>query len=141
MDTATGLGSGAPIAAAALVAAEVELVVVGGCALVLLDVAESCSDLDVVPEPSAANLERLCSALDALGAARPSLRTIAERSVSSATSPFGRIDLMLETARREYRALAFDGSNCRVAGTVVRVAAVADVLRLRRMYSEADRGQ
>jgi hypothetical protein len=132
--TGTGLGSSAPIAAAALVAYGVELVVVGGCALVIRGGAEQCSDLDVVPEPSVANLARLCSALDAIGARRPSAKAIAERQLTSMTSPYGRIDVMVATARREFGALATAASECSVAGVPVPVAATADVLRLRAEF-------
>jgi hypothetical protein len=134
----TGLGAGAPLAAAALVAHGVELVVVGGCALVLRDLAATCGDLDVVPEPSAANLIRLGAALDAIGATRPSDRVVRERNVTSASSPFGRIDIMVATARREYASLKVAASTCRVAGVPVRAAAVEAVLRLRTEFAGVD---
>jgi hypothetical protein len=134
---ATGLGSGAPIAAAALVARGVELVVVGGCALVIHGGADRCGDLDIVPEPGAANLVRLGAALDDLGANRPSVSVIGDRPLTSVSSPFGRIDLMIETARREYDHLARNATAHRVAGVSVRVAAIADVLRLRERYRGA----
>jgi hypothetical protein len=141
VELATGLGIGAPIAAAALVAHGVELVVIGGCALVLHEVADRCSDLDVVPEPSAANLERLCEVLDALGATRPSCRVIAKRRVTSASSSYGRIDMMVATARREYGLLSAGATPRQVAGVSVPVASVADVLRLRQEFAGPDRGE
>ena len=131
---ATGLGTAAPLAAAALVAFGVELVVIGGCALVLREVADHCSDLDVVPEPGATNLARLCAALGDLGASRLNPRTVSARPVSSVTSPYGRIDLMVATARREYDALLARSTEVRVAGVPVPVAAVSDALRLRNEF-------
>jgi hypothetical protein len=129
------LGTGAPIAAAALVALEVELVVVGGCALVLRDVEAVCGDLDVVPMPDAANLRTLCRALDVLGVRRPSARVIGRRPITSVASPYGRIDLMIETARREYEDLASHASERDVYGVRVPVASIADVLRLRERFA------
>jgi hypothetical protein len=138
---ATGLGTAAPLAAALLVASGVELVVVGGCALVLREVSEHCGDLDVVPAPGATNLARLCAALGDLGAARPRPRTVAERSVSSVTSPYGRVDFMVATARREYDELLGRATDVRVAGVPVPVAAVADVLRLRTEFGGGRDGE
>jgi hypothetical protein len=130
----TGSGAGAPVAAAALVAYGVDLVVVGGCALVIAGVADRCGDLDVVPEPGAANLERLRNALDRLGAPRPSMQSLCHRQMASVSSPYGPIDLMTETARREYRHLAARATDRCVAGVPVPVAAIDDVLRLREHF-------
>lgn len=137
----TSSGSNAPIAAAALVAYGVELVVVGGCALVIAGVSDRCGDLDVVPEPDAPNLERLCNAIERLGAPRPAMRALSRRQMASVSSPYGRIDLMTETARREYRHLAMHAARHRVAGVPVPVAAIEDVFRLRDHFRElADGG-
>jgi hypothetical protein len=137
----TSLGVGAPLAAAALVADGVELVVVGGCALVISGVADRCGDLDVVPNPDPANLERLGRALDALCASRPSDRAIRDRDVTSARSPFGRIDLLVATARCEYSTLAGRATEHDVAGVRVPIAALADVLRLRARFRGGDHDQ
>jgi hypothetical protein len=131
---ATGLGTAAPLAAAALVAFGVELVVIGGCALVLREYADQCADLDVVPEPGAANLALLCTALGDLGASRLRPRIVSERAVSSVTSPYGRIDFMVATARREYPSLLMGAADVRIAEVPVPVAAVADALRLRAEF-------
>jgi hypothetical protein len=137
----SGLGSGSALAAATLVACGVELVVVGGCALVLLEVEDHCGDLDIVPKLGSENLSRLCAALDDLGATRPPRHAIGERQLTSATSPFGRIDLLTETARREYGHLASNASERCVAGVPIPVAAIADVLRLRARFRGADDGE
>jgi hypothetical protein len=130
----TSLGANAPIAAAALVAYGVDLVVVGGCALLIAGTTDRCGDLDVVPGPGAANLERLGNALERLGAPRPAMRALCHRELTSVSSPYGRIDLMTETARREFCHLAMHASLHRVAGVPVPVAAIEDVLRLRARF-------
>jgi hypothetical protein len=56
---------------AALNAGQVAYVIVGGMAVAAHGVVRATRDLDLVPEPSAANLERLASALVALGAEHP----------------------------------------------------------------------
>jgi hypothetical protein len=128
-----------PIAAAALVAYGAELVVVGGCALVLLGLEPRCADLDIVPETSANNLIRLCAALDALGVTRrPKAESMAERSLTSVDSAYGRVDILLGRARAEYRSLLSNAVTRRVWDVDVRVAAVQDVRRLRARYRDAD---
>ncbi len=139
--TPTGLGTAAPLAAAALVASGVELVVIGGCALVLRGVADQCGDLDIVPEPGAVNLDRLAIALRSLGAARVDTRVIGERTVTSVASPFGRIDLMVATARREYRELRVRSDPICVVTVPVPVATGADALRLRTEFGGLDHVQ
>lgn len=54
---------------AALVDAEVEFVVIGGIALGLHGLIRATEDLDIVPDPSPANLDRLADALVAAEAA------------------------------------------------------------------------
>jgi hypothetical protein len=137
----TGLGTAAPLAAAALVAFGAGFIVVGGCALVLHEVADSCRDLDIVPEPGAASLVRLCDALCDLGGPRLRPQTVSERGLTSVTTPFGRIDVMFATARREYDSLLAGSSDVRVSSVPVRVAAVADVLRLRIEFGGGDGGE
>jgi hypothetical protein len=53
---------------AALAAAEVDHVVIGGIALALHGHIRTTEDLDIVPDPDPANLDRLCRALEAEGA-------------------------------------------------------------------------
>jgi hypothetical protein len=134
ISSATGLGAAAPLAAAVLVASGVKLVVIGGCALVIREAAGECGDLDIVPEHGAVNLALLCTALRDLGASPLSPRIVSERPVSSVTSPYGRVDVMVATARREYHELVRRAADVRVAGVPVPVAAVADVLRLRSEF-------
>lgn len=131
-----------PIAAAALAAYGVDFVVVGGCALVLLDRESRCADLDIVPDLTAENMNRLAEALDALGAtARPSVRAMVDRPLTSVDSPYGRIDVLVRRACIEYRSLASSATVCRVEDVDVRVASVEDVLRLRKRYRQAERDQ
>lgn len=53
---------------AALKAAEVEFIVVGGFAVAAHGFPRATKDVDICPEPTESNLERLASALDALDA-------------------------------------------------------------------------
>lgn len=128
------LGAGAPLAAAALAADGVDFVVVGGCALVLRGLADRCGDLDIVPDPRSDNLDRLRDALQNLGAWALPRDLGVMRNVASATSPFGRIDVMLATAHAEYEALERDADACPFAGVPVRAASEVDVLRLKRRF-------
>jgi hypothetical protein len=131
-----------PIAAAALAAYGVDFVVVGGCALVLLDRESRCADLDIVPDLTAENMSRLAEALDVLGAtARPSVRAMVDRPLTSVDSPYGRIDVLVRRALIEYRSLASSATVCRVEDVDVRVASVEDVLRLRTRYRQVERDQ
>jgi hypothetical protein len=50
----------------ALVQAEVQFVVIGGIALVLQGGMRTTEDLDIVPAPDPANLDRLCNLLQAM---------------------------------------------------------------------------
>jgi hypothetical protein len=56
---------------AALNAGEVAYVIVGGLAVAAHGVVRATRDLDLVPEPSAVNLDRLAAALAELGAEHP----------------------------------------------------------------------
>jgi hypothetical protein len=103
--------------AATLVALGVDLVVVGGCALVVHDVLESS------------------------GGRGSSERVMTERPVTSVESVFGRIDVMTATAAREYGPLAQHSETYWLWGVPVAIAAVPDVLRLRaRFRVDTDRG-
>jgi hypothetical protein len=129
------VGTEAPLGAATLVALGVELVVVGGCALLLHDAADRCGDLDIVPEPSAANLDRLCRALGELRVKKPpSARLLAANPLMSVSSIFGPIDIMIATAKREYAELARRADRVPVGGVPVPLATVADALRLRAEF-------
>jgi len=52
----------------ALIQADVEFVVIGGIALVLHGGLRTTEDLDIVPDPDPANLDRLCSLFQAMDA-------------------------------------------------------------------------
>ena len=99
------------IAVAGFLAARgVELVVVGGCALRLHGRDHEPGDLDLVPEPSAANLRRLFDALDALGTVgrvfRPNDVVLATRDIVTRVTPVGAVDVLLRGGREEYAGLA-----------------------------------
>ena len=93
-----------------LAARDVDLVVAGGCALVLHGHDHEPADLDVVPDPSAANLRRLFAALDALGTVgpvfRPSDHVLATRDIVTRLTPVGAVDVLLRGGRDDYAELA-----------------------------------
>jgi hypothetical protein len=122
------------LAVAALVAQGVELVVVGGCALVLARLATHCGDLDIVPSRTRANLERLVEALSVLGVRGLHLTALSWQPIVGVDSPFGRIDVLLQRSEREYDALRAEGFTSVVLDIPVRVAPVARVVELRRLH-------
>jgi hypothetical protein len=122
------------LAVAALVAQDVELVVVGGCALVLAGLATQCGDLDIVPSRTRANLERLVGALSVLGVRALHLTALSWQPIVGVDSPFGRIDVLLQRSEREYDVLRAEGFISVVLDIPVRVAPVARVLELRRLH-------
>jgi hypothetical protein len=126
--------------AAAFLAARAEFVVVGGCALRLHGRDRIPPDLDLVPEPSPANLRRLFDGLTALGTVgqvwRPNDHALATRDIMSRTTPVGVIDVLLEHGREEYAAFERRALTVPVNGREVRVAAVDDVLELRARFGK-----
>ena len=127
----------APIAAALLAAWGVDFTMVGSCALVLHGVATDCNDLDIVPDLAPANIRRLHDALSRFATLPvPSVRSLATQSVSTVHGPYGRVDVMGESARGVRRADC-PGIGVWVAGVEVRIAAIDDVVRLRACDKEA----
>jgi hypothetical protein len=131
-------------AAGFLAARGARFVVVGGCALVVHGCDHVPSDLDLVPEPSAANLARLFRALDALGIVgrgwRPTEHALATRDIVTRRTPVGRVDVLLGRGREEYPALARTSESVPVGRHAVRVAALDDVLRLRARFGKVEVG-
>jgi hypothetical protein len=127
-------------AAAVMVACGVELVVVGGVAVWLHgDRSDPLKDLDVVPAPTSANLERLVCSRAALGAyARtwPSTRRLHQSELETVQTSFGPIDLLTQRGREEYGSLRAAATVVSVRETPVAVASVADVIRLKRQFKE-----
>jgi hypothetical protein len=124
------------LAAAVLVAYEAEFIVVGGCAFVMHGAQATCGDLDIVPRPG--TTERLIEALTRLGVPEcPPQRVFDGRDVCGFDSPFGRVDVMMQRAREEYDELSARAIDRDVYGVSIRVAALADVRRLRLQFKGA----
>jgi hypothetical protein len=124
----------AAFAAAVLCELGVELVVVGGCALVLAGLEADCGDLDVVPERSSENLGRLTQALVMLGAREVRGETFRCRPIVPVDTPFGHVDVLLQRSELEYRELRQGGTDVVVEQVAVRVAPIARVLELQRLH-------
>ena len=126
------------LAAASFAARGAVFVVVGGCALRLHGCDNVPNDLDVVPEPSLANVRRLLDAIAALGSVGPAKRlsdhALTTGDIVTKTTPVGSVDAMLATGRKEYAALERGATSIIVRSHEVRVAAVDDVRRLRAHF-------
>jgi hypothetical protein len=134
-----------PLLAAAVLAADrPAFIVVGGCAMRLHGLSHQPSDLDIVPEPSRANVHLLFHAFDVLGTVRgtvfPTLHTLESRDVVTVISTLGPVDVMFRTARNEYKRLARAAAEITIGDTAVTVAALDEVLRLRARYREVASG-
>ncbi|MBO0770410.1 MAG: hypothetical protein J2P35_03020 [Actinobacteria bacterium] len=126
--------------AAAVIAAEgVSFVLVGSAALWLHGEPISISDTDLVPEPSEPNLHRLHEALTHMAfwpQAVPPLWRLRLLDIASATTPYGKIDCLLERGRADWERLYRSSVMIPVADAPVRVAARADAWALRRQFKE-----
>jgi hypothetical protein len=127
-------------AAAVMVSCGVELVVVGGAALWLHgDRSALLKDLDVVPAPDPANLERLVSCRQTLGAPRrtwPSAGRLVRCELVTVQTSFGPIDILSQRGREEHQSLRAAATLVPVLGEAVPVASPVDVLRLKRQFKE-----
>ncbi len=126
--------------AAILAAGGVRFVVVGSAVLWMRCVDIVVHDLDLVPDPTAPNLQLLVDTLPGMGVLASDLPVsgVLETSALMAFSTaYGTVDVLVDRGRKEYRALA-DAATCTlVAGVPVALASSSDVNRLRRQFKEA----
>jgi hypothetical protein len=126
--------------AAAFLARRADFVVVGGCALMLHGYEHLPADLDVVPEPSLANMCRLFDGLTALGAIgrarRPNDQALLTAEILRRTTSVGMIDVLVARGQEEYAALESRAKSMPVREREVRVAAVTDVLEMRARFGK-----
>jgi hypothetical protein len=126
--------------AAAFLARRADFVVVGGCALMLRGHDHLPPDLDVVPEPSLANLCRLLDGLTALGTVgrerRPNDQALLAADILRRTTSVGMIDVLVARGLEDYAALESRATSMLVGESEVRVAAVADVLEMRVRFGK-----
>ena len=117
-------------------------VLIGGFASVIHGSPYVTTDIDVVPEPSGANLERLSAALDELHArvwtdAEPGgvpfdhdASSLAASRTWNLVTDFGRLDLAFEpSGTGGYADVARDAVHLTILGAEVDVASLADVIR------------
>ncbi len=127
-------------ATAVLVSRGVHLVVVGGAARWLHgDRSSPLKDLDIVPAPDPANLERLLGCRELLGAPPrtwPTGARLVRCDLVTVPTSFGPIDVLTQRGREEYRSLRAAATSVSVLGEPVPVASPADVLRLERQFKE-----
>jgi len=148
----------------------VRFVLVGGFAAVIHGSPYVTTDVDVVPERTEANLERLSDALDAMHArvwtaAEPEglpfghdARSLLDVKVWNLVTDHGRLDLtFVPSGTTGYDDLVRDAVELSILGVKVDVASLADVIRskeaagrekdrlvlpvLRRLLEEGPRGQ
>lgn len=124
---------------AALAAAGVDYVTVGGFAVIAHGVVRATVDVDIVPSPEPSNALRMSEALvrlDAHPAGEPELAVTADLLARDANtrfiSPAGQIDVL---AQGQYRRLFADlrarAATIEVEGTPVIVASRNDLIRLK----------
>lgn len=130
------------LAAAVLAAGGARFVVVGSVALWAGGVDTAPHDLDVVPDPTPANLEFVVCSLPGLGVlARhiPAPGTLRSLTMTTFSTAYGTIDVLLQRGREEYLALADHASRVVVAGVPVAVASLYDATRLRNRFKSGPR--
>lgn len=126
----------------ALVEAEVRFVLVGGFAAVIHGSPYVTTDLDVVPDTSPANFERLSVALDRLGARVWSQSTpeglpfshdassLASVAIWNLVTDHGRLDITVTpSGTAGYGDLIRDAEHLTIFGLAIDVASLADVVR------------
>ena len=120
----------------------VRLVLIGGFAAVIHGSPYVTTDLDVVPDPSAANLRRLSAALDELHAriwtdADPEgvpfdhdAASLGASRTWNLVTDFGRLDITFEPSGTDgFADVARDAVHLTILGADVDVASLADVIR------------
>jgi hypothetical protein len=128
------------VPAAMLVAAGVQLIVVGSAALVVYGDLDHANDLDIVPKCTASNLAQLRAELRHLAYHVPTIQSLARADVATIQTSFGSIDLLLERGRREFDALAGRARAVDVHGVSVALSSRADAWRLRHRFKVSARG-
>jgi hypothetical protein len=133
---------------AALDRHDVDYVLIGGAASVLHGAPTVTTDVDVVPERSPENLQRLVACLRELGARRvtdpgahpspPSLADLRYR-IELFDSPVGGIDVVFEARRiGGYERLVRAAETREVEGASIRVAALDDLI-MGKQWSDRDK--
>ncbi|MDA0167524.1 nucleotidyltransferase [Solirubrobacter taibaiensis] len=112
---------------AALNAADVAYVTIGGVAVAAHGVVRAIRNLDLVPEPSTANVERLVSTLYALGADR-SLFDLSRPFLDRFTTIHGKVDVYNGVSdNRSYPELAVSAISVDVGGEPAPICSLSDL--------------
>lgn len=127
---------------AALEAAKVRYVVIGGTAAAIRGATHVTFDLDVTPERSRENLERLAAALRTLNARLAEVppdvsasfqldgSSLGNGSIWTFETDHGRLDVTFEPSGTQgYRDLRRDADETEIDGMRIVVASLADVIR------------
>lgn len=125
------------LAAGVLAAQDVSFLLVGSAALWLRGEPIDVGDVDAVIEPGEANLRRLHAALTALTirpAAIASVSRLREVSITSAVTPYGKVDCFLDRGRRDWDRLRLGAGYLPVADVPVLVASAPDAWALRHRF-------
>ena len=120
----------------------VRYVLIGGLAAILHGASHLTTDVDIVPEEAARNLERLSAALVELGARirvvgeddgvpfRHDAESLARVRIWNLVTDRGNLDITFEPSGTQgYEDLRRDAVSMRVRGVEVPVASLADVIR------------
>ncbi len=119
---------------------EVDFVVIGGLATIHWGSPFVTWDIDITPERTIANLDRLSAALDELGAriragdeTLPFSHTgasLADAQAWNLRTPFGDLDIsFVPDGTQGYPDLVRDAADEKINGVEVRIASLADVIR------------
>jgi hypothetical protein len=133
---------------AALAAANVEFVVIGGVALGLHGFIRATEDLDIVPDPDPANLDRLCAVLEAHAATlllNPSRRFGSRKAWMlrrgrnvSVTTAHGDLDIVRALSGvPDYAVLAADAERYEIEGMTIAVASPDRLTEMKRARDSA----
>lgn len=128
---------------------EVEFVVIGGVAVGAHGYVRATEDLDLVPEPSAANAERLARALARLGATLPTAEGRPFRAAGDVAALKRRRNLTLDTRHGgldvvqrapgvpSFAALASRAVEADLLGVPVRICSLPDLRRMKEARASA----
>ncbi|MGN6677258.1 MAG: hypothetical protein ACTHKL_05685 [Streptosporangiaceae bacterium] len=127
--------------AAVLAADGVSYVLVGSAGLYLRGYRGPVGDIDAVPAPDLANLERLRDVLAdlAVGGRCPQVRSLATADLVQVRTSYGKVDCLLARGRQDWARLAAGAEAFDVCDVQVLTASVGDLRALRSRYKGRER--
>jgi hypothetical protein len=138
-----GYGDAVPaimLLAAVLAAEDLSFVLVGSAGLYLHGQRIRVRDIDAVPAPDRASLERLQIVLRDLvvGGPPPPLRSLATADLISVRTTYGRLDCLLERGRQDWGCLRAGARSFTVSGVPVLVAEAGEIRSMRARFKDLD---